>query len=421
MWENSQSPVKTHSVFNAVEDVRKHFPIFSNSKGGKRLIYFDNAATAQKPEEMLTAIINFYKNHNANVNRGVYNLGEEATALYEDARAIVSRFIGAGNKENIIFTRNTTESINMVAHGWGNERLKRGDEIIISILEHHSNILPWREVCRKTGANILVIPMTRKGIIDIDTFEKMVSKKTRLVALTHVSNVLGTIQPIREVVTIAKKYDARVVIDGAQAVPHMSVDVSSLGVDAYVFSGHKVYGPTGIGVLYLREDFAEEFVPVNPGGGTVMEVTDTNVIWRKPPYKFEGGTPHIAGAVGLGAALSFIEDIGWEWILDHEASLLRECVSALKSINGVSVLGEGKEIGHGPIAAFTVKGVHPHDLASALNEEGIAIRAGTHCAEPLHRELGIPATARASFGIYNTLEEVRLFTEALEKARKFLH
>src|SRR3989338_6400492 len=372
MWENSQSPVKTHSVLNAVEDVRKHFPIFSNSKGGKRLIYFDNAATAQKPEEMLNAIINFYKNYNANVNRGVYNLGEEATALYEDARAIVSRFIGAGNKENIIFTRNTTESINMVAHGWAEEHLKRGDEIIISILEHHSNILPWREVSRKTGANILVIPMTREGIIDIDTFEKMVSKKTRLVALTHVSNVLGTIQPIREVVTIAKKYDARVVIDGAQAVPHMSVDVSSLGVDAYVFSGHKVYGPTGIGVLYLREDFAEEFVPVNPGGGTVMEVTDTNVIWRKAPYRFEGGTHHIAGAVGLGAALSFIEDIGWEWILDQEASLLRECVSALKSINGVSVLGEGKEIGHGPIAAFTVKGVHPHDLASALNEEGIA-------------------------------------------------
>lgn len=418
MLEKSKLKVReTYSPLD-ISDIRKQFPILSSQRGEKTLLYLDNAATTQKPLSVVEAVSNFYTNYNANTHRGIYDLADEATTLYEDARATVARFISAPKKENIIFTRNTTEGVSIVAHGWGEEHVKAGDEIMISILEHHSNILPWRMLAQKTGAKLIVIPITQNGIIDLTALQKKLSKKTKLVSITHVSNVLGTVQPIGSIVSLAKTVGAKVVVDGAQAIPHLPVDVSSLGIDAYAFSGHKVYGPTGIGALYLKEDFQKECTPINPGGGTVSEVTELGFAWREGPQKFEGGTPHIAGAIGLAAALRFVDEVGWECIEERERTLLKACLEKLSNLNVVRILGNSDMEMRGPIVSFTVEGIHPHDLASFLSEEGIAIRAGTHCAEPLHRALVISASARVSFGIYNTIEEIQRFVEAVSRAQQ---
>ncbi|GIV76160.1 MAG: cysteine desulfurase [Litorilinea sp.] len=395
--------------------IRQDFPILARRIGDRPLAYLDNGATSQKPVAVLQAMDDYYRRHNANVHRGVHTLSEEATAQYENARLRVARFINAPSEKQIIFTRGTTEGINLVAQTWGRANLGPGDEVLITEMEHHSNIVPWQILRDQLGFTLRYIPITDEGLLDLDQLSNLLNERTRLVSFIHVSNVLGTVNPVDRLVAAARSVGARVLLDGAQSVPHMPVDVQALDVDFLVFSGHKMCGPTGIGVLYARRELLEEMPPYQGGGDMIREVKMTASKWNSIPYKFEAGTPAIAEAIGLGAAVDYLSQVGMAWIHAHEQALVQYAYSRLSEIEGIHILGPGPEQRSGLIA-FTVENIHPHDLSAILDREGVAVRAGHHCAQPIHDRYGIAASARASFYLYNTPEEVDQLAQGLEKA-----
>jgi len=400
-----------------VEAIRRDFPILSRSVYGKPLVYLDNGASAQKPQAVLDAISHTYTQEYANVHRGLHFLSNAATDAYEKARETVRRFLNAGSTEEIVFTSNTTSAINLVAYGWGMPRIGEGDEILLSIMEHHSNIVPWHFIRERQGAKLVWAPVDELGVFHIEEFEKRLSERTRLVAITQMSNVLGTVTPVKEIVRIAHERGIPVLVDGSQSAVHMPVDVQDLGCDFFVFTGHKVYGPSGIGALYGRKDRLEAMRPFHGGGEMIFEVTEDNVTYNDPPHRFEAGTPPIVQAIGLGAALEYMESVGREAIAAHEADLKAYAHERLRSINSLRIFGDAP--GKGAIIAFNLEGVHPHDVSMVIDRAGVAVRAGTHCAQPLLNRFGVTSTCRASFGMYNTREEVDILVEALEKARKF--
>ncbi len=412
----SSSPGTARSRSFDVGRIREDFPALHQQVHGKPLVYLDNAATTQKPRPVLEALRRFYESECANVHRGVHTLSQRATEAYERARAIVRRFLNARSEQEIIFVRGTTEAINLVAHSFGRPRLRPGDEILISAMEHHSNIVPWQILCEATGARLRVAPINDEGELLLDEFEKLLSPRTRLVAITHLSNALGTINPVREIIRLAHARGVPVLLDGAQAVAHLKVDVQELDCDFYAFSGHKLYGPTGIGVLYGKAEWLEEMPPYQGGGDMISSVTFEKTTYNRLPYKFEAGTPHIAGAIGLGAAIEYVTTLGLERIAAHERDLLAYATEAISGIPGLRLIGTARE--KASILSFTLEGIHPHDLGTILDHEGIAIRAGHHCAQPVMERFGVPATARASFALYNTREEVDALVLALQKARE---
>jgi cysteine desulfurase/selenocysteine lyase len=400
-----------------VQGLRARFPILARrvGEGGERpLVYLDNAATTQKPLRVLDAERTYYEHSNANVHRGVHLLSQEATAGYENARRRVAQFIGAGAPEEVVFLRGTTEAINLVAQAYARPRLGPGDEILITHLEHHSNIVPWQMVCEQTGAELRVVPVDDRGVLIMEEFERLLSARTKVLGVAHVSNALGTVNPIREMAAAAKRVGSVVVVDGAQATAHERVNVRELSCDFYALSGHKMYAPTGIGALWGRGELLEAMPPWQGGGEMIKSVSFERTIYNDVPHKFEAGTPNIAGAIGLGAAIDFIEDLGIDRIKAHEHRLLEAATSGVESIEGVRIIGAAP--GKAAIVSFVVPGIHPHDLGTLLDQQGVAVRTGHHCAEPLMRRFGVPATARASFAVYNTLEEAEIFTSALRAA-----
>ena len=399
-----------------VERVRRDFPILSTTVNGHPLVYLDSAASAQRPLQVLRAVEDYETHSHANVHRGVHALSQAATAAYEGARERVRRFINAGSTREIIFTRGTTEAINLVAQAWARNRLKPGDEILITALEHHANIVPWQMVCEQTGCTLKVAPINRRGELEFDAFLKLLGPRTRLVAVAQVSNALGTILPIERIVAAAHAAGALVLIDGAQAVPHARVDVRALGADFYTFSGHKLYGPTGIGVLYGREELLTAMPPWQGGGDMILTVSFEKTTYNDLPWKFEAGTPNMSGAVGLAAAMDYVESLGMEAIAAHEAHLLELATAALTKIPGVELIGTAAH--KAAVLSFTMKGVHAHDLGTILDSQGVAVRTGHHCAMPVMTFFGVPATARASFGCYNTEGEVDSLVRALGKVRE---
>ncbi|MBI3962122.1 MAG: cysteine desulfurase [Deinococcus sp.] len=400
------------------EEVRHHFPILARKVHGKPLIYLDNAATSQKPRMVLEALNQYYKRHNANVHRGVHTLAAEATQAFEVARAKVARFINAPSPEQVIFTRGTTEAINLVAYAWGLENLRSGDEIVVTEMEHHSNLVPWHLAARRTGATIKAIPITIDGKLDLDQARQLIGPKTRLVAVAHVSNVLGTINPIEELTALAHARGALVLVDGAQAVPHMPVDVPAMGADFYAFSSHKMCGPTGAGVLYGRRELLEAMPPFLGGGEMISEVYIDRSTYNVLPYKFEAGTPNIAQAIGLGAGVDYLSALGMERIHQVERELVAYAYERMRQVEGLQLYGPGPSERAG-LVAFNLPGVHPHDLATFLDQDGIAIRAGHHCAQPLMRALKVQSTARASFYFYNAADEVDALVASLQRAKEY--
>jgi len=399
-----------------LEEIRDDFPILSQTVHGKPLVYFDNAATSQKPRVVIEAMRDYYTRYNANVHRGIHSLAERATREYELARHKLVRFLNAESDETVIFTRGTTESINLVAQTWARANLKPGDEILITWMEHHSNTVPWYQLAATTGAVIKRIPLAPDGTLDLS---QPFSDRTKLVAVTHASNVLGTINPVREIADAAHNVGAVVLVDGAQAAPHMAVDVQALGCDFFALSGHKMLGPTGIGVLYGKRALLEAMPPFLGGGEMIREVTATGFRCNDLPYKFEAGTPAIAEAIGLGVAADYLQGVGLDKIRQHEQELTAYALERMAEFPEVVVYGPGDAAQRSGLVAFTMGDIHPHDMATFLDEEGIAIRAGHHCAQPLHKHLGLSATSRASFYLYNTRGEVDTFIEALGKAKKF--
>jgi cysteine desulfurase/selenocysteine lyase len=401
-----------------VEALRREFPVLSRMINGRPLCYLDNAASSQRPQFVIDAISRYYETTHANVHRGVHKLSQEATDLFEGAREKLRSFINARSTREVVFVRGTTEAINLVAQSYARPRLQPGDEILISWLEHHANIVPWQMVCEQTGAVLKVIPITRSGEVDYAAFESLLSDRTRLLALSHVSNALGTIVPVERFIREARRRGIPVLLDGAQAAPHMPVDVQALDCDFYCFSGHKMCGPTGIGVLYGRESLLAAMPPWQGGGDMILAVSFKGTIYNELPYKFEAGTPHIAGAIGLGAAVDYLEAIGLERIAAAEQDLLDYATQRLSAIPGLTLVGTAPE--KAAVVSFTVEGVHPHDLGTILDHEGVAIRTGHHCAMPVMEFFGLPATARASFAFYNTRAEVDRLVDALQVAREML-
>jgi cysteine desulfurase / selenocysteine lyase len=399
-----------------VKTVRSKFPILDQEVNGHPLVYLDSAATSQKPQQVIDAVEDYYKRYNSNVHRGVHTLGSLATDGYEGAREKVRRFINAKSMEEIVFNRGTTTAINTVAASYGRANVKQGDEIVITPMEHHSNIIPWQQLAKSTGATLKYIPLKEDGTIDLNDVEETVTENTKIVSVMHVSNVLGTINPVKEIAEIAHKNDAVMVVDGAQAVPHMKVDVQDLDADFYAFSGHKMCAPTGIGVLYGKKKLMKNMEPVEFGGEMIDFVGLYDSTWKELPWKFEGGTPIIAGAIGLGAAIDFLEEIGLENIKQHEQKLADYAIAQLKDIDGVTVYGPEKRAG---VVTFNCDDVHPHDVATVLDAEGVAVRAGHHCAQPLMKWLDVTATARASFYLYNNEEDVDAFVKALIKTKEY--
>jgi cysteine desulfurase/selenocysteine lyase len=399
-----------------VRRIREDFPILRQTVHGKPLVYLDNAATTQKPRAVLDALMAYYSEDNANVHRGVHLLSERATQAFEDARATVQRFINAASTREIVFTRNATEGINLVAQTFGRTRLGPGDEVVISAMEHHSNIVPWQMVCQEKGASLRVIPITDEGALQLEEYERLLGPRTRLVSIVHLSNALGTINPVRQMIATAHRYGVPVLIDGSQAAQHMTVDVQALDADFYVFTGHKLYGPTGIGVLYGKERLLEEMPPYQGGGDMISSVTFEKTTYNVLPYKFEAGTPNIAGAVGLAAAVDYVTAIGMHRIMAHERELLAYGTAALSGVPGLTLIGTAPE--KGSVLSFVMDGVHPHDIGTVVDQEGVAIRTGHHCAQPLMHRLGIAATARASLALYNTREEIDALVAALHKVRE---
>lgn len=402
-----------------VEKVRADFPILGQIVHGKRLIYLDSAATSQKPRSVIETLTRYYSEINANIHRGVHVLSERATDEYEAARVKVQKFLNARESREIIFCRGATEAINIVAHSYGGKFLQKGDEIIVSILEHHSNIVPWQMVCEATGAVLKVIPMNDAGELLLQDYQRLFSPHTKLVALTHVSNALGTINPVKQMIVTAHHYEVPVLIDGAQAVPHMRVDVQDLDCDFYVFSGHKVYGPTGIGVLYGKEKYLEQMPPYQGGGDMISMVTFEKTLYNKLPYKFEAGTPHIAGVIGLGVAIDYLHLLDFEAVTQYEQELLEYATNNLQHVPGLTLVGTAQE--KAGVISFVLDHVHPHDIGTVLDLEGIAIRTGHHCAMPVMQRLDLPATARASLAFYNTTDDIDQLVAGLKKVREVFH
>jgi cysteine desulfurase/selenocysteine lyase len=404
------------SVGFDVERVRADFPILATEVHGKPLVYLDNAATSQKPRVVIDAIMRYYEGTNANVHRGVHHLSEAATENYEAARRTAQQFINAPHIHEVIFVRGTTEGINLVAQSFGRTHIGAGDEILITGMEHHSNIVPWQILCDEKGATLRVAPINDDGELLLDEFAKLLGQKTKLAAVTHVSNALGTINPLKRMVELAHSRNVPVLVDGAQAVPHMKVDVQALDCDFYTFSGHKVYAPTGIGVLYGKTVLLESMPPYQGGGDMISSVTFDKTTYNKLPYKFEAGTPDIAGVIGLGSALKYVNGVGIENIGAHEQDLLEYATAKVSAIPGVRLIGTAKE--KAAVVSFVIEGIHPHDIGTILDQEGIAIRTGHHCSQPIMDRFGIPATARASFAIYNTRSEIDALVNGIKKVKE---
>lgn len=402
-----------------VNKIRKDFPILNRTVNGKPLVYFDNGATAQKPKAVIDTLTHYYEHQNSNIHRGVHTLSREITIAYEAARNTIQAHINAQHPHEIIFTKGTTESINMVAYCFGKINVSEGDEIIITQMEHHSNIVPWQLLCEEKKAVLKYIPINQAGELILDELPKLITSKTKLVALTHISNTLGTINPIKEITkTVRSLSQAAVLIDGAQAVPHVKPDVQDIDCDFYVFSGHKLFGPTGVGILYAKESWLNKFPPYQSGGGTIKTVTLEKTEFADSPLKFEAGTPHIAGGVGLAAAIDYVNNIGMDNIHQYEDGLLQYATKKLNEIEGVIIYGNAKS--KASVIAFNVANIHPFDIGTLLDKYGIAIRSGHHCTQPLHQFYNIPGTVRASFAFYNTIEEIDLFIEALKKSIRLL-
>jgi cysteine desulfurase/selenocysteine lyase len=401
-----------------VQAVRKQFPILSREVKGHPLIYLDNAATTQKPQAVVDSLLHYYTYNNANIHRGIHTLAEEATAAYEATRDAVKAFINAAVREEIIFTRGTTESINLVAYTWGMANVKAGDEIIVSGMEHHSNTVPWQLVCERNGARLRVIPVNEQGELDMEVFHSLLSEKTKLVSLVHVSNALGTINPVSEVIAAAHKAGALVMLDGAQSTVHMDIDVQALDCDFFACSSHKVYGPTGVGVLYGKKALLEEMPVFQGGGEMIREVTFEKTTYNELPYKFEAGTPNIADTIAFKAAIDYVTELGRARIRRHEDDLLQYATGLISDLDGVQIIGQAKE--KTSVLSFIVKNAHPQDLGILLDNKGIAVRTGHHCAQPLMDRFCIPGTVRASFALYNTREEVDQLAKALKKAISLL-
>jgi cysteine desulfurase/selenocysteine lyase len=399
-----------------MKQVRADFPILQQTVHGKPLVYLDNAATSQKPRVVIDAIVRYYEGTNANIHRGVHFLAEKATEEYEAARLTVQEFINAAHSREIIFVRGATEGINLVAQTFGRANIQSGDEVLITAMEHHSNIVPWQILCDEKRAKLRVAPINDEGELLLEEFANLLGPRTKLAAVTHVSNALGTIDPLKRMVELAHSRNVPVLVDGAQAVPHMKVDVQALDCDFYTFSGHKVYGPTGIGVLYGKAVLLQAMPPYQGGGDMISSVTFDKTIYNKLPYKFEAGTPDIAGVIGLGAALAYVNGLGIENIGAHEHDLLVYATEALSAIPGVRVIGTAKE--KAAVVSFVIEGIHPHDIGTILDQEGIAIRTGHHCSQPIMERFGIPATARASFAVYNTRQEVDALLRGIGKVRE---
>lgn len=400
-----------------VEAIRREFPILATEVYGKPLVYLDNGASAQKPKAVLDAIQKAYSQDYANVHRGLHYLSNKATEEFENARERVRVFLNAPSADEVVFTRSATESINLVAYGYGMHEIGEGDEIVLTIMEHHSNIVPWHFIRERKGAKLVFVPVEDDGSISVEAFAKAITPRTKLVAMTHMSNVLGTVTPVKEVTAFAHSKGIPVLIDGSQAAVHLPVDVADIGCDFYVFTGHKVYGPTGIGVLYGKREMLERTRPFNGGGEMIVEVTEDTVTYSAPPHRFEAGTPPIVQAIGLGAALDYMVEVGREAIAAHEGMLRDYAHERLSRINSLKIYGDAP--GKGAIVSFDLEGIHAHDVSMVIDREGVAVRAGTHCAQPLLKRFGTTSTCRASFAMYNTTDEVDRLAEALEKARRF--
>jgi cysteine desulfurase/selenocysteine lyase len=413
-WE-FQHPMVGETTF-PVEEVRRDFPILHQQVYGHPLVYLDNAATSQKPRAVIDAISHYYERGNANIHRGVHFLSEHATEEHEAARRIVQRFLNAADKREVIFVRSATEGINLVAQTYGRKHVGAGDEVLITAMEHHSNIVPWQMLCEEKDAKLRVVPINDRGELMMDELPKLLGPRTKLLAVTHVSNALGTINPLRKIIEIAHSHGVPVVVDGAQAVPHVKVDVQELDCDFYVFSGHKVYGPTGIGVLYGKRALLEAMPPYQGGGDMIRSVTFEKTLYNDVPYKFEAGTPNIAGAIGLGAAIEYVNHLGIDNIAAHEHDLLVYATEALSAIPDIRLIGTAAQ--KAAVISFVIEGIHPHDIGTILDRSGIAIRTGHHCAQPVMLRFRIPATARASFAMYNTRGEVDALVEGIQKVKE---
>ncbi len=411
-----ESPPRERTVRLDVAKIRRDFPILKQKVHGKPLVYFDNAATSQKPRLVIEAEKRFYETDNSNIHRGVHELSERATKAYEDARIKVQRFLNAAESREIIFVRGTTEGINLVAQTYGRKNVGAGDEVLITALEHHSNIVPWQMLCEEKGAKLRVAPINNRGEVEIVEFSKLLGPRTKIVAVAHVSNALGTIIPVRKIVELAHAQNVPVLVDGAQAAPHGAVDVRELDCDFYTFSSHKVFGPTGVGVLYGKARLLEAMPPYQGGGDMISSVTFEKTIYNVIPHKFEAGTPNIAGVVGLGAAIDYVNSLGLENIAAYEEELLDYATRAVSKIPGVCIIGTAKE--KAGVISFVLEGIHPHDVGTVLDQEGIAVRTGHHCAQPVMQRFGVPATTRASFAFYNTKEEVDALVAGIHKVKE---
>lgn len=395
-----------------IAGIREEFPVLNQEVNGKPLIYFDNAATNQKPQRVIDALVNYYQNDNANIHRGIHTLAERATGAFEDTRKVIQKFINANEAEEIIFTKGTSEGINLVASSWGRKSLNEGDEVLISTMEHHSNIVPWQLICEEKGATLKVLPINEAGEIIIEEIDNYISDKTKLVAFNHASNTLGTINPVKLIVEKAHAVGAKVLLDGAQSTSHLQVDVQDLNIDFFAFSAHKMYGPTGIGILYGKRSLLEKMPPYQGGGEMIKDVSFTKTTYNDIPYKFEAGTPDIANVIALKKAVEFIDELGKDNIEAYERELLAYATDKLSSIEGVKIVGTAKD--KVSVVSFTVEGIHHFDLGMWMDAKGIAVRTGHHCTQPLMEHYGIEGTARASFSVYNTKEEIDTFVEALK-------
>ena len=414
----SQSDQDLKDRFLAIRGCRHHFPLLRQRVNGKPLVYFDNAATSQKPQVVIDTLMRYYEEENSNIHRGVHYLSERATQAYEAARVKVQHFLNAAHHREIIFVRGTTEGINLVSSTYGPMKVGPGDEILISTMEHHSNIVPWQILCEKTGGVLRVIPINDAGEIILGEYEKLLTPRTKIVALTHVSNALGTINPVRKMIDLAHAQGIPVLIDGAQAVPHMKVDVRELDADFYTFSAHKMFGPTGVGILYGKTKLLDAKPPYQGGGDMIKSVTFEKTIYNDLPYKFEAGTPSIAGGIGLGAAIDYMNELDMAGVAAFEQELLSYATRLVGEIPGLRIIGTARE--KAGVLSFVIEGIHPHDIGTILDDEGIAIRTGHHCAQPVMQRFGVPATARASFAFYNTKEEIDVFIGALRKVIEVL-
>ena len=404
-----------------VKKIRKDFPILSQKVHGKPLVYLDSAATSQKPTSVIEALADYYKEMNANIHRGIYALSEEATQAFEATRKKVAQFIGAKEERSVLFTNNTTESINLVASSWGQKNVKAGDEILLTQMEHHSNIVPWQLLAQSQGATLKYIPLTSDGQLDLSSLDRLLSDRTKILAVTHMSNVLGTINPIKTLIAKAHAKGILVLIDGAQGIAHLKVDVEDLGCDFYAFSAHKMLGPTGVGVLYGKPDLLESMPPFLGGGEMILEVYEDHATWKPLPHKFEAGTPNIGSVIAFAKAIEYLEKVGLDEIRTHEKALTQHALVALQELEGITIFGPKDVEVKGGVISFSLADIHPHDVGQLLDQEGIAIRAGHHCAQLLMRALHVPATVRASFYLYTTTEEVDFLVETLKKARRYFH